>query len=516
MGTLNLMPFINSLVSLALKARLEEINRFKKDAQTASRRTFFDLLRAAVVTDWGQKYGYSNIVVEEDFSKAYQLFKDQVPLSSYEDLHPWIEKIIQGQRSVLWPGETKWFAKSSGTTGDKSKFIPVTADSLDGSHYQAGKDLLALYLDRRPKSNICVGKTLSVGGTYRPDNTKNNILCGDLSAILMDNLPFWARFLRVPEISVALLDEWEEKIERISQETIKENVVALAGVPSWTLIILRRILEITGKKNILEVWPDLELFIHGGVSFTPYREQFRELIPSEKMNYLEVYNASEGFFAMTDSDGCDDLLLFLDYGIFYEFIPLEELAKEKPHAFSAEEVELGKNYALAISTNGGLWRYLIGDTVEITSLNPLKIKISGRTKHFINVFGEELMVGNADQAIREACQKSEASVREYTAAPIYFTDQESGGHEWLIEFSKMPLDLAAFTKYLDDALKSANSDYEAKRYQNMILRAPLVHVARKDLFYDWLKQKGKLGGQNKVPRLFNRRDYLEELLSFGK
>ncbi|MCX6795832.1 MAG: GH3 auxin-responsive promoter family protein [Candidatus Falkowbacteria bacterium] len=508
------MPFINSLVSLALKSRLEEISRFKKDHASSSQRVFFDLLREAAGTDWGKKYGYANIVVEPNFNKAYQLFKGQVPLSSYDDLHPWIEKIISGNKSVLWPGETKWFAKSSGTTGDKSKFIPVTSDSLEGSHYQAGKDLLALYLDCYPKSNICVGKTLSIGGTYRPDSAKNNILCGDLSAILMDNLPFWARFMRVPEISIALLDEWEEKIEKISHETIKENVVALAGVPSWTLIILRRILEITGKKNILEVWPDLELFIHGGVSFTPYREQFKELIPSDKMHYLEVYNASEGFFAMTDDFSRDDLLLFLDYGIFYEFIPLEELGEESPQAFCLEEVELGKNYALAISTNGGLWRYLIGDTVEITSINPTRIKISGRTKHFINVFGEELMIANADKAIEIASLKNSVSVREYTAAPIYFGDNKQGGHEWLIEFTNPPEDLAVFAKDLDDALKSLNSDYEAKRYQDLILGFPKVQAVRKDLFYDWLKKKGKLGGQNKVPRLFNRRDYLDELLSF--
>ncbi len=506
------MPFINSLVSLAFKSRLEEINRFKKNPSANSHRVFFDLLRKGASTDWGKKYGYANMVIKEDFSQAYQSFKNQVPLSTYDDLHPWIEKTISGSRSVLWPGETKWFAKSSGTTSDKSKFIPVTTESLETCHYQAGKDLVALYLEGHPKSNICIGKTLSVGGTYRPDDQKNNVLCGDLSAILMDNLPFLYRYLRVPDISVALLDEWEEKIERISRETIKENVVALAGVPSWTLIILRRVLEITGKKNILEVWPDLELFIHGGVSFAPYREQFKELIPSEKMNYWEVYNASEGFFAMNDGSEKDDLLLLLDYGVFYEFIPLEELGEDSPTARSIEEIEVGRNYALAISTNGGLWRYLIGDTVEITSVQPVRIKITGRTKHFINVFGEELMVSNADQAIKEACQKSGASVREYTAAPIYLDGSQHGGHEWLIEFSRAPENLEQFAKDLDDALKNANSDYEAKRYQNLILNPPIVHAASENLFYNWLKKKGKLGGQNKVPRLFNRRDYLEELL----
>lgn len=506
------MPFINSLISLAFKPRLEEINNFKNNPSAVSQRIFFELLEKGMETAWGREYGYGEIIKKKNFSEAYQLFKKQVPLSTYDDIHPWINKIIQGKKNILWPGETKWFAKSSGTTSDKSKFIPVTAESLETCHYQAGKDLVALYLENHPKSNICVGKTLSVGGTYRSDEENNNILCGDLSAILMDNLPFLARRLRVPDISVALLDEWEEKIERISQETIKENVVALAGVPSWTLIILRRILEITGKKNILEVWPNLELFMHGGVSFAPYREQFQELIPSEKMNYWEVYNASEGFLAMNDNSAADDLLLLLNYGVFYEFIPLEELEKEKPEALSVDEIEVGKNYALAISTNGGLWRYLIGDTVEITSVKPVKVKISGRTKHFINVFGEELMVANADQAIKEACEKCDAAVCEYTAAPIFISENQKGGHEWLIEFSRPPKDLTQFAECLDTALKNANSDYEAKRYQDLILGLPKVQAVRKNLFYDWLKEKGKLGGQNKVPRLFNQRKYVEELL----
>lgn len=507
------MPFINSLVSRAFKSRLEEINKFRHHPSEASRRVFFELLKQGEKTHWGKKHAYAEIIAKGDFSSAYQLFQTKVPLSNYDDLHPWIERIVSGEKNILWPGETKWFAKSSGTTSDKSKFIPVTQASLDSCHYQAGKDLVALYLERYPKSNICIGKTLSVGGTYRPDSQRNNILCGDLSAILMDNLPFWARLLRVPEISVALLDEWEKKIERIAKDTSKENVVALAGVPSWTLIILRRVLEITGKKNILEVWPDLELFIHGGVSFAPYRAQFEELIPGEKMNYWEVYNASEGFFAMRDGQASDDLLLLLDYGVFYEFIPLEELNKENPLALSVEDVELGKNYALVISSNGGLWRYLIGDTVEVTSLIPLRIKISGRTKHFINAFGEELMVANADQAIDEACQKTGASVLEYTAAPVFLAGNQRGGHEWLIEFSKAPKDISEFIKYLDGGLKNANSDYEAKRHQDLVLGLPIVHIARENLFYDWLKNKGKLGGQNKVPRLANKRNYLEELLA---
>ncbi len=375
---------------------------------------------------------------------------------------------------------------------------------------------MALYLLQHQESNICTGKTLSVGGTYRPDEQNKDILCGDLSAILMDNLPFWAKFLRVPEISIALLDEWENKIEQMASSTIKENVVALAGVPSWTLVILRRVLEITGKKNILEVWPNLELFIHGGVSFTPYRNQYQELIPSAKMNYLEVYNASEGFFSIGDDPQKDDMLLMLDYGVFYEFVPLEELTKENPKALSVADVEVGCNYALAISTNAGLWRYLIGDTVEITSLKPVRIRISGRTKHFINVFGEELMVGNTDQALKLACEKTKATIKDYTVAPIFMSEKKQGGHEWLIEFSQEPEDINYFMKILDESLKSVNSDYEAKRYKDLALLAPKLNIARNNLFYDWLKGRGRLGGQNKIPRLSNKRDYLEELLILNK
>lgn len=509
------MAFLNSLLSRYFTSRCEEIEALRRQPETAQARTLFYLLGQAAETEWGQEHGYRQLVANPDFSAVFKDFCRSVPLSSYDDLRPWIEKVRQGGRNILWPGETRWFAKSSGTTSDKSKFIPVTEEAFEDCHYRGSKDVMNFYLQRFPESNILTGKTLSIGGSYRPDDSQSGIYCGDLSAILMDNLPFWTQFLRVPDISIALLDEWEEKIEQIARSTIGKNVVALAGVPSWTLVILRRILQITGKKNILEVWPELELFVHGGVSFAPYRAQYQELIPGAQMNYLEVYNASEGFFAIGDDGQRDDMLLMLDYGVFFEFVPLSELDKPEPQTLTAAELELGANYALAISTNAGLWRYLIGDTVEITSLKPLRIRISGRTKHFINVFGEELMVGNADQALHQACAQTGAAISDYTAAPIFMEGGQRGGHEWLIEFSKTPADLECFTKILDEALKSANSDYEAKRHKDIALAPPLVRAARPGLFHDWLKSRGKLGGQNKVPRLSNGRHYLEELLSLS-
>lgn len=508
------MSLINKVISSISKSRTREVNDFQKNPNEVSQRVFFELLREGENTIWGKKYRYHEIMEKPNFSAAYHLFKNQVPLYNYDLLSPWIERIVNGQKNVLWPNEPKWFAKSSGMTSDKSKFIPVTKESLNDCHYQAAKDLVALYLKNNPESKVATGKTLSIGGSYSSDEEKNGFLCGDLSAILMDNVPLLIRRLRVPSIEVALLEEWEEKIEKICEEAIKEDVVAIAGVPSWTLIILRRILEITGKRSILEVWPNLELFVHGGVSFAPYQNQFKELIPSRKMNYWEVYNASEGFFAMNEKPSDEDMLLLLDYGVFYEFIPMDEFGKENPDVKNIHEIEVGENYALVISTNGGLWRYIIGDTVEITSIKPVRIKITGRTKHFINVFGEELMVSNADRAIKEACEQNDATVKDYTASPIYLEDDQKGGHEWLIEFSRPPEDLQKFAKSLDKHLKSINSDYEAKRYQDIVLGPPKVHAVRKNLFYDWLKERGKLGGQNKVPRLFNQRDYVDQLLKF--
>jgi len=503
---------VNKLLKLKFISRYREINLFKAKPLLAQEQVFFYLLKKAKNTLWGKRYDYDKIS-KQNFSQALKEWQDKVPVSNYEKLFSDIDLAVKNKKNVLWPGKIKWVAKSSGTTNSKSKTIPVTKDALKKCHYKGGEDVIALYLDQNPYSKLFSGKTLSVAGSFMTRKNSSDIFYGDLSAILINSLPWWARIFRSPKMSVALLSEWEEKVEAIALDTISKNVVSLAGVPSWTLVVLNKILEITKKDNILEVWPNLELFIHGGVSFAPYRAQFEKIIPSKQMKYLETYNASEGFFALNDDLYRDDMLLVLDSGVFYEFIPLEELDKEYPQAKILSEVELGKVYALVISTNGGLWRYLIGDTVKITSLQPFRIKISGRTKHFINVFGEELMVANADEALRLASERSGAIILEYTVAPIFMEGYNRGGHEWIIEFSKKPENLDFFVDELDKELKNLNSDYEAKRYNNLILDRPKVIVARDNLFYDWLKSKNKLGGQNKVPRLSNSREYLEELLN---
>lgn len=507
------MSLLNSIISFPFIRRLSEIELFKKYPVEVQAETFFNLLDRASETAWGEHYGYQEIAELKDFSSALKLFQTKVPLSSYDDLKPWIERARLGEDSVLWPGRIKWFAKSSGTTSDKSKFIPVTEDALEDCHYRGGKDAIALYLEKHPDTKLFKGKTLSLGGSKKEDDLNPDNSCGDLSAILMDNLPFWAQLVRTPELPVALMSEWESKLASIISATKNENVVALAGVPSWMLVLLRRLLVETGHQNIKELWPNLELFMHGGVGFSPYKEQYQELC-GQDLNYLEIYNASEGFFGIGDDSSRSDMLLMLDYGVFYEFIPLEELAKEVPLAYAIGEVELDRNYALIISSSAGLWRYVIGDTVKFTSLKPYRFLISGRTKHFINVFGEELMINNTDTAITLASEGAGALVKEYSAAPIFMSETQQGGHEWLIEFVKAPEDMTQFIELLDESLQNLNSDYEAKRYKNITLSQPKIIIARENLFHDWLASKNKLGGQYKVPRLANDRQYLEEMLKF--
>jgi len=467
--------------------------------------TFYKLIEKAKDTEWGKKYDFRSI-------KDIKSFQEKVPLQQYDDIKPYIDRIRKGEQNLLWPTEIKWFAKSSGTTNDKSKFIPVSKESLEECHFRGGKDALAIYTHLNPETKIFKGKGLTLGGSHQIDNFNNRSFYGDLSAILIQNLPFWVDFIRTPSTEVALITKWEEKLEKLTKETLKENVTNITGVPSWNLVLMKYILEYTGKKNLLEIWPNLELFIHGGVSFVPYKDQFNFLIPSEKMNYLETFNASEGFFAIQDDPTVNTMLLMLDYGIFYEFIPVDHLHDIQPKAYHIGEVEKGKNYALVISTNGGLWRYIIGDTLIFESLYPHKIRISGRTTHYINAFGEELMVDNADRALFIACEKTNAQIKEYTAAPIYMNIKTKGSHEWLIEFEKEPENLEYFNTVLDHALMSLNSDYEAKRYKNITLDTPVIRPLKKGSFHKWFNEKGKLGGQNKMPRLSNERKYIDELL----
>lgn len=502
------MPFLNSLISWFMTKRMHQIELFMKYPHDVQEEWFRKLILSARNTEWGKKYGYQEI-------EHYQTFADRVPVNNYEDLKPYVDRLRQGEQNLLWNTEIKWFAKSSGTTSDKSKFIPVSQEALDDCHFKGGKDLLSLYCSNNPDTQIFTGKLLGMGGSHFPDNPDTNTFVGDVSAILMENLPNWIELIRTPELSIALMKEWEQKIEKIARITSEENVTNITGVPSWTLVLLKRVLEITGKSNIKEVWPNLELFIHGGVSFTPYQQQFFKLIDGP-MNYLETYNASEGFFGIQDRNGANDMLLMLDYGIFYEFIPLSEYDDNDARPVTLEQVKTGINYAIIITTNAGLWRYKIGDTVVFTCTDPYRIRITGRTKNFINAFGEELIVDNAQKALDSACAKTGALLNEFTAAPIYFSDKSSGAHEWLIEFEQEPEDLSYFTEILDNALKALNSDYEAKRYHNMILSIPIVHALPKGSFYNWLKSRDKIGGQFKVPRLANDRKYLEEILLISK
>lgn len=503
------MQLINSLINWFNVKRIYQIELFKKYPFDVQREHLFKILDRAEKTEWGKKYDFGSI-------ESVKNFQERVPIQKYEDMKPYVDRLLKGESDVLWPGTMKWFAKSSGTTSDKSKFIPVTKEALEMCHFRGGKDTLALYFSNFPDSRLFSGKGLVLGGSQQINKVNNKSFFGDLSAILIDNMPFWAHFVKAPNQEIALLAEWEEKLSKLTEATINENITNINGVPSWMMVLFKHILQTTGKDNMLEVWPNLELFIHGGVSFAPYKEQFEKLIPSSTMQYMEVYNASEGFFAIQDSSDRKDMLLMLDYGVFYEFIPFEELEEENPKACTIEEVELGKNYAMVISTNGGLWRYMIGDTVQFTSLYPHRIKISGRTKHFINAFGEEVIIDNAEKALKTACAKSGAQVKDYTAAPVFMGTETKGKHEWLIEFEKEPGDLEYFAVLLDNALKSLNSDYEAKRYKDITLEPLTVHKAKEGLFYTWMKKRGKLGGQNKVPRLSNSRKYMDELLELNE
>lgn len=501
------MAIFNSIFSWIMKQRIHQIALFMKHPNEVQQDWLFKLLSVARNTEWGLKYDYQSI-------KSAEEFRNRVPLQNYETLKPYILRLRQGEQNLLWNSDIKWFAVSSGTTNDKSKFIPVSMESLEECHFKGGKDLLSIYCNNNPDTQLFSGKLLSLGGSHRINSFSNDSFYGDLSAILIQNLPFWIQLLRTPDLSIALMDEWEEKIDKMARVTMLEDVTSISGVPSWTMVLLKRIMELSGKKDLTEVWPNLELFVHGGVSFSPYREQFKKLISSPSMKYLETYNASEGFFGIQDQPASEEMLLMLDYGIFYEFIDMANMPTDFPIAIGLEKVELNKEYALVISTNAGLWRYQIGDTVVFTSLNPYRIKITGRTSSFINAFGEELVVDNAEKAMAEACKHTFAVVKEYTAAPVYITEEKNGAHEWLIEFEKEPNDLKQFSIILDESLKKLNSDYEAKRYLDMALRGPILKVMPENTFYQWLKSKNKLGGQHKVPRLSNNRKIIDEILTY--
>ena len=502
------IPLFNSIASWLLKKRYHQIELFLKYPGEVQEEVLHQLLEIAEDTEIGKKYDFETIA-------NYETFKERVPILSYEEIEPLIERTRKGEQNIFWPTSIKWFAKSSGTTNAKSKFIPVSTEALEDCHYKSGKDLLCLYLNNNENSQLFTGKSLRLGGSKELYHD-NGSFFGDLSAILIDNMPLWAEFSSTPSNRVSLMSEWESKLKAIVLESTQENVTSLAGVPSWMLVLLNNVIQETGKDHLFQVWENLEVYFHGGVSFVPYKEQYQNLFPRKSFKYYEIYNASEGFFAIQDRNNADDLLLMLDYGIFYEFIPMDTYGSAEQNVIPLWDVEVNKNYAIIITTNSGLWRYKIGDTVRFTSTNPYRIRVTGRTKHHINVFGEELIIENAEEALKQICKKTEAEIKDYTVAPIFMSGKEKGAHEWLIEFRKAPKDLDYFTEFLDNALKSLNSDYEAKRYNNITLKMPKVHVARENLFYDWLKSKDKLGGQHKIPRLSNKREYIEELLPMNQ
>lgn len=491
-----------------LGKRLKDFELYASQPEAVQQKVLRRLLNDAAHTTWGREHGYASI-------KSYTDYAAAVPLQTYDDLKPYIDRMRHGEDNLLWHSKVKWYAQSSGTTNDKSKYIPVTSEGLDDTHYRGGADCVAIYLGMNPSSRFFSGKGLILGGSFNEQPNPDGSRVGDLSAVLMQNINPVVNFFRVPSKEVALMREWESKIERLAADTASVNVTNLSGVPSWMLVVLKKVLDITGKDSIEQVWPGIEVFFHGGVSFTPYRSQYKELIKSDQMHYVETYNASEGFFGIQSDLSDPSMMLMIDYGVFYEFVPMTEFGKPNARAVSLTDIELGKNYAMVISTSCGLWRYVIGDTVMFTSKSPYKFRITGRTKHFINAFGEELIVDNAEKGLARACAETGAKVLDYSAAPVYMDAQGKCRHQWLIEFAVMPDSLDRFVAVLDAALKSVNSDYEAKRTKDIALQLPEVVVARPGLFNDWLKGKGKLGGQHKVPRLSNTRDIIDEMLALN-
>ncbi|MEX1240934.1 MAG: GH3 auxin-responsive promoter family protein [Cyclobacteriaceae bacterium] len=490
-----------------MRKRIHQIELFMKYPHDVQDEIFKKLIKEASTTEFGKKYGFSDI-------ETASQFRERVPIFTYEELFPYIKRLMRGEQNILWPTEITWFSKSSGTTNQRSKFIPVSQEALEECHFKGGKDLISIYVNNFPDTKLFDGKGLAVGGSHQINeyDSSESSYYGDVSAVIMQNLPPWAQFIRTPSLETALMGNWEEKIEKMAVETASVNVTNISGVPTWTALLIQRIVELEKKDNILEVWPDLEVFFHGAVAFKPYRTLFEKLIPKPGMRYVEIYNASEGFFGIQDQKDSEEMLLMLDYGIYYEFIPVEDLQNEYPRAIGLAEVEVNKNYAMVISTNAGLWRYNIGDTVRFTSTSPYRIKISGRTKHFINAFGEEVIIENAEYAINKACEETSAVIDNFTAAPVFLERGKKGGHEWIIEFKARPKSMEQFTLILDETLREINSDYDAKRQHDLALVAPKINSVRAGTFYDWMKRRGKLGGQNKVPRLFNTREYLDDIL----
>ena len=507
------VTLVNSFVTWIMKKRFNQIEFFMNNPEIVQKGVLNYLLNTAKDTEMGRRYEFASI-------NTIEAFQNRVPIQTYEDMASDIERIRLGEQNILWPSKIKWFAKSSGTSNDKSKYIPISQECLDDSHFKAGKDMLSIFCNNNPETRVFTGKSLRLGGSYAKYG-ENDTFFGDLSAIIIENMPLWADYMSTPGNAISLELDWKTKLHNIINESKKENVTSLAGVPSWMLALLTEMLELEQKGSILDVWPNLELFLHGGINFAPYAEQYKAIIPSSSFKYYEIYNASEGFFAFQDSNASKDMLLMLDYGIYYEFIPIHELDYANLHqakTLTLDQVELDRDYALVITTNTGLWRYLIGDTVRFKSKSPYRIRVSGRTKNYINTFGEELMIHNAEEAITKACTVTDAVLEEFTVAPVYMSKDKAGYHQWFIEFKKEPTNQTLFQETLDAVLQEVNTDYQAKRYNNMTMLKPEIIVVPQGTFYSWLDRKGKLGGQHKVPRLKNDRtiaDSILELLSIS-
>jgi hypothetical protein len=499
------MYYLGPIVTWFVRQRASAVRQMMDFPHQAQQTVFDDLIRKAADTEWGKRYDYASI-------RTYRDFQNRVPVQDYDTVKPYIDRAMQGEQNVLWPTPIRWFSKSSGTTSDVSKFIPMSKESIEDCHYKVAQDLLTMYCETFQDTSIFSGKGLVLGGSHQVNQLNQNSSYGDLSAVLLQNMSFLAQLYRAPDLNIALMDDWEQKIEKLAQSTINENITNVSGVPTWTMVLAKRLFELTGKQTLKDVWPNLELYIHGGVSFTPYREQFRQIAGSG-VHFLETYNASEGFFAFQCDWNSPGMLLHLNAGMFFEFIPQSDWHSDNPRALTIDEVNTTDNYALVISTNGGLWRYKIGDTVRFTSTKPFKIEVSRRIKHYINAFGEEVIAENADRAIDLACKDTGAKVIDYTVAPVYLKLGEQGRHEWLVEFEQHPDSVESFTRSLDSHLRAVNSDYDAKRSYGLALREPLVRAMPPQTFYNWLKSKGKLGGQHKVPRLSNDRTFVEELLA---
>lgn len=476
---------------------------FSQQPFDIQQKVFNSHIQNAKDTEWGKSYNYSKI-------NSIENYQDIVPICEYENMRQFIERMMRGEKNILWHSPIKWFSKSSGTTGGRSKLLPVSIESLKECHYKGGKQMLALYCNLYPQAKIFTGKSLALGGSLYPNQDMKGAYYGDVSSIIIKNLPFWAEWFRSPDMKTALLERWEEKLDKIARITMQQDITSISGVPSWMLILLKKVCEIKSCSNISDVWPNLEAFFHGGVSFLPYKEQYAEIIPSNKFRYMETYNASEGYFGIQDTLE-KEMLLLLNNGVFYEFLPVNAMGEYKGDAIWLKDVKKDVNYALIISTNAGLWRYKIGDTIRFTSTNPYRFVITGRTRSFINAFGEEVIEENALMALDIACKKTNAIIKEFTAAPVFLQNGKNACHEWLIEFEKEPENTDIFSDYLDESLREINSDYDAKRSNNLLLHKPIVHKATNGTFYNWLATKNRLGGQYKVPHLSNDRKVLDDI-----